>query len=46
MSKLDKTDDVLNEYFAAFMAMCKRILGLPLLEKEGKTFERYICKIL
>ena len=35
MSKLDKTDEVLNEYFAAFMAMCKRILGLPLLEKEG-----------
>jgi chromodomain-helicase-DNA-binding protein 6 len=35
-SKLDKTDEVLNEYYHAFVAMCKKIVGLPLLENEGK----------
>lgn len=36
-SKLDKTDEVLSEYFHAFVAMCKRTVGLPPQENEGKA---------
>ena len=34
-SKLDKSDEVLSEYYHAFIAMCKRTVGLPLQEAEG-----------
>ena len=38
-SKLDKSDEALNEYFKAFMSMCKRTVGLTIQEKEGKFFK-------
>jgi hypothetical protein len=41
ISKLDKTDEILNEYFHAFIAMCKKIVGLPQPEKEGRIISYY-----
>lgn len=32
----NKHDETLVEYYLAFMAMCKRVAGLPLSEEEGK----------
>ena len=31
-----KFDETMVEYYLAFMAMCKRVAGLPLSEEEGK----------
>ena len=31
-----KFDETMVEYYLAFMAMCKRIAGLPLSEEEGR----------
>ena len=41
LSKLDKSDEGLNEYFKAFMSMCKRTAGLIIHEKEGKLSNGY-----
>jgi hypothetical protein len=35
LSRIDKFDDVFTDYYQAFVAMCKRILGQPLTEEEG-----------
>uniref|UniRef100_UPI00398E93CE LOW QUALITY PROTEIN: chromodomain-helicase-DNA-binding protein 7-like n=1 Tax=Pristiophorus japonicus TaxID=55135 RepID=UPI00398E93CE len=38
IARLDrKTDDTLTKYFQLFMAMCRRVCGLPLEEGEGGT---------
>ena len=31
-----KFDETMVEYYLAFMAMCKRVAGLPLSEEEGR----------
>ncbi len=37
LSRLDKkTDETMNEYLNAFMASCKKSLGIELTEEEGK----------
>jgi len=35
MSRIDKPDDVLTDYYLSFIAMCKKIVGQRLTEEEG-----------
>ena len=35
LSRIDKIDEVLTEYYQAFSSMCKRVLGQPLSDEEG-----------
>ncbi len=40
MARVDKPDDVLTEYYLAFIAACKKIVGQTLTEEEGEFFDR------
>lgn len=38
LAKIEKSEDTITEYFLAYVAMCKKIVGQKLSEEEGNFY--------